>query len=337
MDPEVKNSPIVTSRKPLYILLAILGIFFVGLLTIYLKSHRTRAVVSGFVSDPAINLETNDDRTNILFMGIGGEGHEAPDLTDSMIFVSLSHRDNSVSMISLPRDIWVDSMKDKINTAYHYGNEKRENGGLDLAKSMVGEVLSQPVHYALVLDFAGFIKAIDAVGGLDVMVDRSFDDYKYPIPGKENAEPESERYEHLHFDEGVTHMDGVTALKFARSRHAEGEEGTDFARSTRQQKIILAFRDRIMSSATLGSLDTLKNLFESISSSIDTDIEDDEFASLFRFFLAYEKAGKKVNTIDITNDFYTPKDRSPYSGRWVLVPVVSWTEIHNYVSENLAK
>ena len=338
MDPEVKVKPVfLLPRSLLIAAIVLLSVLIAGFAGFYFWSKTTRAVVTGLVADPATNLDSTVNRTNLVVMGTGGEGHQGGDLTDSMIFISLSHLTHSVTMISIPRDIWVTSLKAKVNTAYHYGNEKRSGGGLDLARSAVSEILGQPVHYSLSLDFAGFVKVIDALGGIDVDVLRTFDDYKYPIPGREDAEPESERYTHLHFDAGMTHMDGTTALQFARSRHAEGDEGTDFARSSRQQKIILATRDKILSSETLLSYDTLKNLLAGITSSMDTDIEEDEFASLFRFFLAYENSSQSLHAVDITSLVSNPKNTREYGGQWVLVPSVSWDNIYTYVAQNLAE
>lgn len=334
MDPEVEETP--TSPMPLWKLFLGLGLLLIFTLSIFfLKNHRTGQILSGLVSDPATSLKNTSGRTNLVFLGMGGEGHEGGDLTDSIIFVSLTHAAQTITLIPLPRDIWVETMKAKINTAYHYGNERREGGGLDLAKSSVSEIIGQPVHYALALDFQGFIKAIDAVGGIDVEVERSFDDYKYPVPGKETAIPESDRYEHLHFEEGITHMDGTTALKFARSRYAEGEEGTDFAREARQQKIILAFKNKLLETKTFVNLDTLKNVFASFRSSIDTDIPESDYGSFLKFFLSFERAGQPLKSLSLEDYFLNPKNKSPYQGQWVLVPQVGWQDVYDYVEKSL--
>lgn len=333
MEPKVQVPPVVRSRKPLYVLLGLLILLALPL-TLYFRSHTTQEVVGGLVASPIDSLESTAGATNLLFMGLGGEGHDAPELTDSMIFVSLSHTDNSFRIISLPRDIWVETLAAKLNTAYFYGNGKREGGGRDLAKSAVSEVLGQPVHYALALDFKGFVQAIDAVGGIDVVVENTFDDYQYPIPGKETAEPESARYEHLHFDAGPTHMDGATALKFARSRHAEGDEGTDFARSKRQQLIMLAFKDKLLDTSVLFDFNRLEAIKNSLVNSMDTDLTDKEFAAFFKFFVN-SRGDNQIRSIDIAPQFINPKDRRPYQGQWVLVPSVSYDAFHTYVQENL--
>jgi LCP family protein required for cell wall assembly len=301
----------------------------------YYHNQTAKNIVSGVVADPLGSLKSEGGRTNVLLLGIGGQGHEGGDLTDSILVVSFNLSGNTATMIPIPRDIWIPSMKAKINTAYHYGNDRRADGGLDLAKSGVSEILDIPIHYALTLDFQGFVKAIDAVGGVDVNVERSFDDFKYPIPGKETSQPESSRYEHLHFDSGMTHMDGTTALKFARSRHAEGDEGTDFARGSRQQKIILAFKDKLFSTGTIFGTNVITKLKESVSSSIDTDITSREYGGFFKVFLGL---GSKDNiaSLSLAEKLTSPKSTKEYLGQWVLVPTGSWEEIHAYVAQELS-
>lgn len=301
----------------------------------YLKNTEIR-FVSGVVSSPMSVLKNQSGRTNILLLGMGGEGHDGGDLTDSILLVSLDLTAGKAILIPIPRDLWVDSLAAKINTAYHYGNEKNPKSGLELAKSSVSEILGVPVDYSVALDFQGFVKAIDAVGGVDVDVANTFDDFEYPIPGQETALPESDRYEHIHFDGGSTHMDGSTALKFARSRHAQGDEGTDFARAARQEKIIIAFRNKIFSLGTIFSTETLGKLKDSVASSIDTDIGSSEQASLAKVLI---NLGSKENisSIVITDYLMNPKISKNYGGQWVLIPHPSLQELQTYVKTQLEK
>ncbi len=314
-----------------YIFLAILLVLGV----LYARSLLAQNIVSGVVSSPADVLKNTDDRTNMVLLGIGGAGHEGGDLTDSILFVSFNLKNNTAIMIPIPRDIWIPSMKAKVNTAYHYGNERRDGGGRDLAKSAVSELLGIPVHYAVTLDFQGFVKAIDAVGGVDIEVERTFDDYLYPIPGKETAEPESDRYEHIHFDKGLAHMDGTTALKFARSRHAEGDEGTDFARGVRQQKIILAFRNKVISTSTIFNSEIINNLKDSVTTSVDMDVSTREQGGFFKVFLGLGNKDN-VKSIEITDYLTNPKLTREYGGQWVLIPKPSLQDLQSYVKAQLA-
>src|SRR5690606_11303223 len=117
-------------------------------------------------------------------------------------------------------------------------------------------VTGEPVHYAMVMDFSGFKEVIDTLGGVEVDVEHSFTDTEYPIAGRENdlcdGDPEYRcRYETIEFKQGRQYMDGETALKFVRSRHAEGDEGNDFARSACQQRVISAIREKVLTTGIL--------------------------------------------------------------------------------------
>jgi LCP family protein required for cell wall assembly len=337
MEPKTKDAAVVAKPHSRWRIVGYVFLFLALVVAVtYARNRQARNIVSGVISSPADTLKNDAGRTNVLLMGMGGQGHQGGDLTDSILFVSFNLSANKATMLALPRDIWIPSMKAKINTAYHYGKDRYEGGGLDLAKDSVSELLGVPVHYVVTLDFQGFVKAIDAVGGIDVEVDRTFDDYKYPIPGKETAEPESARYEHLHFDQGMTHMDGITALRFARSRYAEGEEGTDFARGKRQEKIIMAFRNKVFSTGTIFNSDRLTGLKDSVVSSIDTDISDIEQGAFLKVFLGLGGTDN-VKTISIENLLTNPKNTREYGGQWVLVPAPSLEELQSYVKTNLAE
>jgi len=305
------------------LLLACAGLFLLVAIWQYYSHQQGGQVVTGITQNPIDNLAVEDGRTNIVLLGIGGGDHPGGDLTDSIILFSYS-----LTLIPIPRDIWVPSLAAKINTAYHYG-------GLPLMKSAVGELTGLSVHYTIVLDFQGFEKTIDAVGGIDVEIQHTFDDYLYPIPGQEAAEPESARYEHLHFAAGQAHLDGATALKFARSRHAVGEEGTDFARSTRQEQVILAFKNKLLSSTTLLSLSTLQSLVGNLQNSLVTDMSNLEIGAFIRLFLDYSKREAPSRSLDLTSYYVSPKNLGPYQGQWVLVPQTSLEEIHAYVAKEL--
>ncbi len=337
--------------KPGLIALSVLLVFtliysFKSPLTFFFRKLLVGpSTLISFAKDPLSTLASSSDRTNLLLLGRGGEGHIGADLTDSIIVISFHHPTKKVSILSLPRDIWVDSMKAKINTAYYYGKQKKPaGGGLILAKSSVSEIIGLPIHYAFVLDFEGFKQAIDLVGGIDVQIERTFDDFKYPVPGKEDALPESDRYQFLHFDAGPNHMDGETALRFVRSRMAEGEEGTDFARSARQQKVILAFKDKLLSSKTLLSPQRLADLFNLYRQYIDTDITNNEYAAFTRLVLAKDLSIKNVPLTTGDKEkgelgvLENPKNKTPYLGQYVLIARDNnWEALKQYIQNELAR
>lgn len=288
-------------------------------------------------------LKEDNGRTNFLILGTGGARHEGPNLTDTIMFVSCQKKSGKTTLLSLPRDIWVDKLNQKLNSAYAIG-QADDGQGLELVKEIVSNITGQPVHYGVVIDFAVFKEIIDIVGGIDVLVDKTFDDYKYP---KENGEYEAatvsgEIYKHLHFEKGLTHMDGETALQFSRSRNSEDpEEGSDFARAKRQQKIILALKNKLLSKKIITDVPKLQSAYKTIIQNIDTDIRQKNLPALSRLALGFEE--KKVHTVVLdegTKDKPGFLENPPVEkyGAWVLTPRGgSWKGFQKYLKTELAK
>ncbi|PJE76716.1 hypothetical protein COV05_03040 [Candidatus Uhrbacteria bacterium CG10_big_fil_rev_8_21_14_0_10_48_16] len=389
-----KRSPVLFFGRTLAILLitgATVGAVFSYQVSSTSESTGTFPTISFFstikhlVTSDDKSLDGEDsDRVNFLLMGIGGEGHDGPQLTDTIIFTSYKPSDGSVAMMSLPRDMTVpipDYGYRKVNHANAYGEMEETGSGPILASQVIGEVLDQDIHYYLRVDFNGFAEFIDAIGGVDVYVDNSFTDPNYPSHGKEydtcgyeepsedtvveQEEPselaqilaiDSEeqgileealleentpevvpnyscRYETLTFFEGWTHMDGQTALKFARSRHGNNGEGSDFARSERQQKIILAAKDKVLSASTFLNPSRISKMLEALKDNIATNLDVWEIVRL-----ATEL--KDVSASEITHHVIDASSSSPlYStvlnGAYVLLPKNDdWSPIQN-IAENI--
>lgn len=296
-------------------------------------------LIGDFIFTPTQKIQTREGRTNILILGKGGEGHEAPDLTDTVIFASITHVNPSLSLISLPRDIWIPELRAKLNSTYYWGNQKKEGGGLILTKSTVESIVGQPVHYGLVIDFSGFMKIVDVLGGVKVDVERGFVDEKYPISGKEDDECDGDleykcRYETIRFEKGTQTMDGETALVFARSRNAEGDEGTDLAREIRQQKILAAIQTKTLSSEVLFSLKKTLSVWEVVRESVETDIDSSTGAILAR---------RLLQTRNIIKSHVLPEDllinppiQYRYDNLYVFVPEAGdWEEVQGWIEDVL--
>jgi LCP family protein required for cell wall assembly len=368
MDFELKKlnmkSPIEPRRKGvrrkkrwwiLGISVLIIGLF------VWFMTHSSGQQVFQFAMSAAggPTIKSTDDRVNVLLLGLAGGKHDGATLTDSIIIASYHMKSNKVTMISVPRDLWLEGIKEKVNAAYQEGEERPE-GGLAFASDKIDDIIGVPIHYAVRIDFAGFAKAIDLVEGIDVDVPKTFDDYNYPITGKEEdlcglVEKEMDiseemaknlklksgkqkllvdssdkiateaadfscRFEKLHFTKGVTHMDGETALKFVRSRMGTNGEGSDFARSRRQQLVIQAFRDKALSLNTLFNPSKIGGLLNTFGQSVDTNIPKDDYLEFYNI----AKNIKGVSTI-VLGDLGDGKsvlivgDASKY-GRFVMVP-----------------
>lgn len=304
-------------------------------LVIVLAAISTSIVVLHRKLNSITPLPSHSGRTNFLVLGIGGGTHESPDLTDTIIFVSVSSSSPPV-LLSIPRDLWVPSMQAKINSAYHYGREKAGTpGGLIMAKSAVSEVINQPVDFAVVFDFTTFSRVIDEPGGIDVQVERSFTDTQYPIAGKENDPCDTCRYETITFNKGLQHMDGATALKFVRSRHSEDlEEGTDFARSRRQALVIQAVKTKLLSRF---DYQLYRRLITLISKETLADITPDRYFALAKLAWSARRFESRSATLSEPDNLYNPPITAKYGGQWILLPKSNDPKIiYSFVS-NLLK
>lgn len=275
-------------------------------------------------------------RTNILLLGVAGGAHDGTDLTDTILVLSFTRNPQSLSMISLPRDLWSDTLKDKVNSAYHYGEMKKKGGGLVLSRAIVSDMVGLPIDYALMFDFSRFRDIINLVGGVSVNVPIAFTDSEYPIAGREKDECGGDpkffcRYELLHFDAGVQTMDGDRALKYVRSRHAEGDEGSDFARSKRQQEVLLALKEKITSKQVLLDPHIVGKLYAAFESATDTDMNIGELLTVGKLFVQMPKSS--VQRISLEDQLYAPP--SAWYGRYVLLPKESFESLHEYVNRLL--
>ncbi len=233
--------------------------------------------VAGIVThNDALLQGEREDRINILLLGIGGPGHEGPYLTDTMIVASIQPSTKQVAMISIPRDLVVDIPGydyRKINSVLSIGRDQEYPGGGEaLVMKIVGDVLDIPIHYYARIDFQGFEEVIDKLGGVTVNVERSFADYQYP--------DNNYGYQTVRFKAGEQTMDGKTALEFARSRKGTNGEGSDFARAARQQKILVAVRDKALSLGTLLNPVKINDLLSSLANHHQTNLEVSEMLRL---------------------------------------------------------
>lgn len=295
----------------------------------------------GFFGSPVESLESTNGVTNFLVLGIRGEGSDSPNLSDTIIVASYNHETKQPSMVGVPRDLWVPSMQARINTAYHYGEEASPGAGIIKAQGAILEDLGLPIHYTAVVDFSLFKQAIDLVGGIDVTISPGFIDKEFPIPGRENALPVASRYETVVFTEGPNHFDGETALKYVRSRHAEGDEGTDFSRSRRQQQVISALRAKILTPSFLLDQKKVEALIDIVSENLITNIPAKLYPTLAK--LALDSQDNSLNSFalsylpdpdGITILYHPPV--SQYKGEWVLVPKDNnWNALKQYVKNHL--
>lgn len=207
------------------------------------------------------------DRMNVLLLGIGGEGHDGAQLTDTMMLASINIKDKQVALLSIPRDTAYPlggGRFEKINAVQAYAEQEYPGEGARRTADALAKLLEIDIHHVIRVDFSGFARFVDAIGGLDVTVERSFVDPQFPTS--------DDRWMMVSFKKGAQHFSGDEALTFARSRHGNNGEGSDFARSHRQQLIMMAIREKLLSLNTLTDPTKLSALYSVISSHVQTDL-----------------------------------------------------------------
>lgn len=262
------------------------------------------------------------DRINILLIGMGGKNHDGGYLADTVMLASLEPSTQKVALTSIPRDlsIPIENMGwRKINSVNSYAEADNPGSGGLATSQAVSDVLGVPVDYYVRVDFQSFVDIIDTLGGINVYVENTIDDPSYPVSGMEDSPNFSSRYEYLHIEKGWQEMDGSLALKYARSRHTPGVEGSDFGRAARQQKIMEAAKDEVLSMNTLLNPMKISGLITDVSSHIDTNLKLWEMVKLWNNF----KDVKKENVVNKVLDNSTSgllMDSKSSEGAYLLIP-----------------
>lgn len=232
-----------------------------------------------------------DGRINILLLGIGGKGHPGQNLTDTIMLASLNTRMNQVALYSIPRDMYVEipdwNFPAKINTVYQLGLGSAKNdsaSGADLIVKTVEELTAQKINYYAILNFGGFEKIIDTIGGINIVNEGDINDPSYPGPNYS--------YAPFKLEKGFHHLDGATALKYARERHNDPEG--DFGRAKRQQQVMQAAKNKIFSAGTFLNPIAVNNLFDALGNNIITNVTPAEIVSFLEL-------AQKMDTQNINN------------------------------------
>lgn len=250
---------------------------------------------------PTIAAWEGTDRVNILLLGIDRRPGEAfVSRTDSMMVISINAETDSASILSIPRDLYVEIPgygQDRVNTALVYG--ARDGDYLDgaaLAMQTVSSNLNIPIHHFVLVDFGAFIRSIDILEGIDVEVPYDINDPDFPDMGY--------GYDPLYIPAGMQHFDGQTALKYARTRHAD----SDFNRAYRQQQVLFAARSKALSLGFAELLFRAPSLYREVEDGIRTDLSLEQILRLAKTVgdLPSENIRNEVLDYDYVTSYRTP-------------------------------
>lgn len=270
----------------------------------------------------------------VLLLGIGGEGHDGPYLSDTIIVAQIKLETNEVSLTSIPRDYQVklqNGEQRKINAAFaegFYQNKDWDEAGR-WARQVVSQMSGVDIPYFAVVDFSGFEQAVDQIGGVDVTVERTFTDYQYPNSTDGYLPPQT-------FTAGPQHFNGKLSLIFARSRHAAGPEGSDFARSQRQQKIIAAFREKVQKLNLVTDSGQLATLLQTFASHFHTNFTPGQLLRLAKIGQKVESTNVVATSLDPITGLVCPQITEETKA-YILAPCAGKTtdDIQNYFKNAL--
>ncbi|MFQ5942676.1 MAG: LCP family protein [Anaerolineales bacterium] len=251
-------------------------------------------------------------RVTILLLGLDFRDWQnavgAP-RSDTMILLSVEPVTKKVSILSIPRDLWIDIpgfQHNRINTAYSSGEGNRlPGGGPGLAMKAVESLIGVPIQYYAVVDFGTFEVLIDEIGGIDVLVEERI---KISPIGRTS----------LWLDAKAHHLDGAETLAYARTRRGSGG---DFARAERQQQVALAILDRVVGFDMIGTLVAKAPiLYQQLASGVRTNMSLEEVISLGWLGASIDKANIRQEVISPPSmvGFHTTD-----TGAQVLRPVPS--------------
>ena len=189
-------------------------------------------------------------KDTIVFLLLGTneiQNRDIPPLTDTMMATSVNVKTGRVGLFSVPRDIWSTPYQTKIDALYTYGLTRYPKNPEQFPKEVLGEMTGVSFDRTIVVTPDAFMAFVDTIGGIDINVTHPFVDTQYPKSDVNiftETDP-NKLYETVRFSAGWQHMDGARALIYVRSRHAEGSEGSDIARSRRQREIISVISSKL--------------------------------------------------------------------------------------------
>jgi polyisoprenyl-teichoic acid--peptidoglycan teichoic acid transferase len=329
--------------------IVIMLVIIAGLIAggLFLKGYlNARKVFQGGGDAAALQENVDPDklkgegsgRINILLLGNGGIGHEAPDLTDTILVASIDPVNKKTALLSIPRDTWIKTENGsmKLNAAYETGkyeylgkqdssnnNTDAVKAGFKTADAAVEDIIGIPIHYHVLVNFTAFKQAIDAVGGITVDVPTTLYD---PAFTRENGgSPIIARA-------GTQQFNGTKALMYVRSR----ETSSDFARAQRQRAVIVALQQKILTAGTLSNPNKISQLMDAFGHNVVTDMSLNNVNRLYS--ITKNIPSDKTESVGLTDTGVDLLTTGSIGGQSVVLPkagLYQYDAIRNFVRNKL--
>ena len=295
-----------------------------------------------------------EGRINVLLLGMRGENVPGGGLlADTIMVMSIKPQEKKVSMISIPRDLYVTvpgtSDKQKINAVHSYGEQKDSGQGLKDMETIASEVLGIPVQYAVSINFEGFKQLIDAVGGIEIVLKEPFAESlqfneakvcdgdkggvftiptgKYDIKKNERGKivaqyplctnPQTECGGNFSLPAGKQTLNGNQTLCFVRSRVTS----SDFERAKRQQMVLQLFKDKLVSAGTLTDFSKVNNILDALGNNVHSDMQAWEMKRFYELYSGMTDMQIYQRVLEDSEEglLYHPTDSAKEIG-YILLP-----------------
>ncbi|MDB5186959.1 MAG: hypothetical protein JWM07_431 [Candidatus Saccharibacteria bacterium] len=320
--------------------------------TLNASSNIFKGNIFGLVQSQPIKQDSNG-RSNILVLGTSEDdpGHGGAFLTDSMMIVSIDQKNKTASMFSIPRDLYVkygmacnSGYQGKINEYFNCVNEdyttpEAEQERLTETRKFVGEIFGLDIQYGVHVNNTVIKDAVNAVGGVDVdiqgsngdpgVLDRNFDwrcSYKCHL---------------VKYDNGIHHLDGEHALYLAMARGdiapTYGLGNSNFDREKNQQRIIVALKEKAVSTGTLTDLGKVTGLIDSLGNNLRTNFETSEIRTLMT--LGSDIPSTSIKPISLFGDENSIVTSGSYNGASVVMPaagIFDYSDLRTFLKQKLS-
>ncbi|MFA4817398.1 MAG: LCP family protein [Parcubacteria group bacterium] len=292
-----------------------------------------------------------DGRINLALLGMRGENIPGGGtLADTIMILSIVPKENKISMISIPRDLYVDNPvwgnKTKINAVYAAGEENGKKQGLPEMERVLSDVTGLPISYGASLNFEGFKQVINAIGGVEITLAQPFeeavqfdephvcDPNVFTVPtgtyeikknkrGKITAtyplctNPNKECGGDFKLPAGKQTLMGDQALCYARSRATSN----DFERAKRQQQIIQLFKEKLLSAGTLTDFGKLNGILDSLGDNVRSDLQAWEMKRFYELYTGMQNPQTFQRVLENSGEglLYNPPETKETG--YILLPI----------------
>lgn len=285
----------ILKRVIIFIVVVLLAFGIYTGVKLFLASNNMFSgnIFQAFKAEPL--QQDSNGRSNFLILGTSEDdpGHDAPNLTDSILVLSIDQKNYNAYVFSVPRDLYVEygqacsaGYSGKINSYFYCANDGEtdadEQDRLTKTQELVGNIFGLDIQYGVHVNYTVVKQAVDAVGGIDV-----------DIQGSNGAEGVMDRHFDdqcnytcylVKYDNGVHHLDGQQALNLARVRGDSsptyGLSRSNFDREINQQKIMIALKNKAVSGGTLTNFSKVSKLIDALGNNLRTNIQTKEIRTL---------------------------------------------------------